>query len=85
MKDQEIQGIIERKYKDFANHSYETLELKSGSDVKKFYFTIEQSGFYHFTQVGDSVFKDFNSLIIILKRGELRKTFKLDYGCITDK
>ncbi|NVO02075.1 MAG: hypothetical protein HXX09_05180 [Bacteroidetes bacterium] len=73
-------GIISGKNIETMNHNSHNLIIIT----KKYYFTLytypdldSDSGLYDYSIVGDSIFKNSNSLIISVKRGNIIKNFNV--------
>lgn len=63
-------GIITAKYIDSLNHAYETIEIKL-NDNSEFYWTTysrDESGFYDYIQVNDSILKKDWGFEFFIKR-----------------
>jgi len=82
MKGVALKAIVERKYLDYSNHNYPTVEFRGLIDKKlmKVYFINEQSGFYANIEPGDTVVKVLGSLEIISSNKTLADS--LVYNCI---
>jgi hypothetical protein len=73
-------GIIRNKNIEVMNHNSHYLFIIT----KKYYFQLytypdldDDSGLYNYSNAGDSIFKNANSLIISVKRKDVIKNFKV--------
>lgn len=75
-------GIVMNKYLDKKSHMHETIIINSN---RKSDFMVkipnELSGLYEFVEVGDSLFKEEESLEGFVKRDSVIKKFEIDFGC----
>lgn len=76
-----INGIVVRKFIDSNNHNIPTLTVATQDQKKEFEFVNEQSRFFEFTQVGDTVFKAPKTMKIEIRRNGSKFEKILDYGC----
>lgn len=74
-------GIINRKFKDKENHALPTLIIKEKNQRKIFGSFRDISGLYEYSQVGDSIIKEKESLKIKIIRDNKDTIFKLDFNC----
>jgi len=80
MKGVSINGEVEEKYiKEWDKHT-EILRVKNYDDI--IYLVSDQSGFWNYVQVGDSVNKKADSFLVGVFREGDKRTFELRYqGC----
>jgi len=77
-----LNAVVERKYLDYSNHNYPTVEFRSLIDkrIKKVFFINERSGFYTNIQPGDTIIKVSGSLELFSSNKALPDS--LVYDCI---
>ena len=73
-------GLVVEKYID-VNHAIPTIVVKSGDETFKIFDFRDESGYYEYVLVGDSVNKKSNSLEVNIKRSENIRKFIIDYDC----
>jgi hypothetical protein len=71
-------GTISNKYINSHNHNAETFELKKKEQHVMF---LDDSEYYKFITVGDSVFKQINTNIINVYRKGKAYEFEIDFDC----
>lgn len=77
-----ISGYVVGKYLDETHHNYETLEVRQQSDVRRHHFLLfEKSGAFQFVMVGDSIYKEKNTLILTVIRKSETYHLNLVYDC----
>ncbi len=76
-----LNAVVERKYLDYSNHNYPTVEFRNLIDnrIRKLYFINELSGFYTNIQPGDTILKASGSLGLISSNKTLADS--LVYNC----
>lgn len=75
-----IAGSIQKKEIDSLSRNSRVLLLEENVIVKKFiYVNNETSGFWEYIQVGDSVYKEANSMTISVFRSDVKTDFKLTF------
>ena len=80
-KEKPIRGCVINKYLDKKNHFDETIVLSNNGKNQLFIIPNDNSGLYNFIEVGDSIFKDEDSLICFVKRDSIIERFIIDFGC----
>jgi len=89
MKKMSIDGIIDKKYKIEWNRKEEMLAFSNISESQTITLNGDSSGFWEYVNVGDSLHKEVDSLMIFVYRKDssdsttfkLAKAFKMDFGC----
>lgn len=71
-------GIVTDKFIDKENHNYHTLIIDNGEQIRRVTFDHEIGGFYEFVEVGDSIFKEPDTLDLRLVRKELDTLIRLN-------
>jgi hypothetical protein len=77
----QLNAVVISKFKDYSNHNYNTIkfqDISTEATINK-YFINEESGFYDFIQVGDTVIKDSNNLEILITNRKVKS--RLLYNC----
>ena len=78
----EFSGVLIRKYEDSSDHLKRKVEISSDKEIyKSSFLASEVSGFYEEVLVGDSLIKEKNSLEVKVIRGNIQKSYFLDYMC----
>ena len=80
VKNASYNGLVVEKYID-VNHAIPTIVVKSGDETVKIFDFRDESGYYEYVLVGDSVSKKSNSLEVNVKRSESINKFIIDYDC----
>ena len=80
MKEVSIDGKVEEKYvKEWDKHT-EILGVRNYVDL--IYLVSDQSGFWNYVEVGDSISKQADSFVVDVFRKGDKRTFELRYqGC----
>ena len=81
MKNKQIRGVVFDKFLDSSNHLVKTINIEIGSS--KYYditVPLEKSGFFESIQIGDSIFKNNNSLIVMIVRRDTIINYTLKYN-----
>lgn len=81
MKNKQIRGVVFDKFLDSSNHLTKTINIEVESS--KYYditVPLEKSGFFESIQIGDSIFKNNNSLIVIIVRRDTIINYTLKYN-----
>lgn len=79
-KSRGCKGVVVDKYINL-NHAIPTIEFKTGNTIREVSYSRDLSGLYDYLQIGDSIYKDINSLNVKVFRGEVLKEFVIDHGC----
>ena len=80
MKNRQISGVVFEKYLDSSNHLVKTINIElDNSKHCDITVPLEKSGFFNFIQIGDSIFKDKNSLMIVIVRKDTVINYSLKY------
>ena len=45
---------------------------------------IDRSGLIEYIEIGDSIYKEVNSLDVLVRRGNNNVTYRIDYDCIEE-
>jgi hypothetical protein len=77
----DLEGLVLTKYLDVKSHMHETISIENNGVNLKIIIPNEYSGLYQFIQVGDSIFKEKNSLFCNVKRTGNTKVFFIDFKC----
>jgi len=73
-------GLVVEKYID-VNHAIPTIVVKSGDETFKIFDFRDESGYYEYVMVEDSINKLSNSLEVnVIRSGSIKK-FNIDYDC----
>lgn len=73
-------GLVVEKYID-VNHAIPTIVVKSGDETFKIFDSRDESGYYEYVMVEDSINKLSNSLEVnVIRSGSIKK-FNIDYDC----
>ena len=77
-----LNGTIQKRYRNKRNHMVETIEINSiDKNIRSTFLANEVSGFFDIISVGDSLIKDEGSLKIKVISNGIQKTFLLNYMC----
>lgn len=83
---QAINGIVIKKFSDSRNHIWKAVLVQEKGVSKVSPVFHNESGYtYDSIEVGDSLYKEPYSLVLVRFRGKTKKTFRLDYGCEKDR
>ncbi|MDB4533291.1 hypothetical protein N9242_00345 [Vicingaceae bacterium] len=74
-----INGIVVEKYIDNQNHLYETCVFKRDTNSQKFIFNLDDSGFFEYVEIGDSIYKKKGDSLFQVFRGSNIENFVLKY------
>ncbi len=74
-------GIVDEKYLDKKSHMDETIIVNNKKSEIMMIIPNELSGLYEFIEVGDSIFKEKESMECYIKRESITKRFEIDFGC----
>jgi len=82
MMNQGFNGPVTQKFNDPDNHNYNTILIldRNKKVTTKLFFINEKSGFYNLVNVGDTLKKTYDSLVIT--NISSKETFNLKYDCI---
>jgi len=83
VKEQEMKGVIVRKYVESFNHGAPHLDISSSKkeEYDNLYLVHELGGIWDFIEVGDSVIKEKGDFTIKIVKSNKTEFRKLDYGC----
>jgi hypothetical protein len=71
-------GVVSKKYMDRSNHNAETISFLSQNTYTMFR---DDSDFFKFLEIGDSVVKNLNTDTIKVYRKGQQYGFKINFGC----
>lgn len=80
IKELEVCGVINKKYRDINQHAYPILEIKHiDGKIIRFNLALDRSNLFNYAKENDSILKKRNELIVKIFR--VKDTlFFLDYG-----
>jgi len=81
MKKMQYKGIVLNSFIDSENHLLPTIIIDSGKDTITITDFRDSSGLFNYLTKGDSIFKDKNSSLVIVKRNNLINSFSITYNC----
>ena len=76
-----VNGLIIDKYLDEKSHLHETLIINNSEKKLMFIIPNDRSGLYSFVELGDSIFKEKESLECYIKRDSSLIRFEMNFGC----
>ncbi|UII34126.1 hypothetical protein LVD17_09900 [Fulvivirga ulvae] len=76
-----VKGRVDSVYEDKSNHSVNTVNVNSGNNIQIVYLEPDRSGLFNYLQANDSIFKEYNSYDVVVKRAGKENYFILDFGC----
>lgn len=76
-----VRGKVDSVYEDKSNHSVNTVKVNSGDNIQVVYLEPDRSGLFGYLQANDSIFKEYNSYDVVVKREGEESYFTLDFGC----
>jgi len=76
-----LNGIVLNKFEDKANHLNRTFVVFQNQVKIEVNIEGDTSGLYNFINVGDSIYKEKNSMKTIILRESIKKVFFIDFGC----
>jgi hypothetical protein len=81
MKQMQYKGTVINSFIDTKNHLLPTIIVDSGKDTITITDFRDNSGLFDFLKQGDSIFKDKNSSLVIVKRDSSINSFSISYNC----
>lgn len=76
-----INGIIVKKFKDESDHNMKKITILNKNNDFNIAVQGDQSGLYDFINIGDSIYKEKNSMEATIVRDSVKKAFIIDFGC----
>jgi len=85
-KDLNFNGVLNKKYRDSANHLYKTINInKTVTDLSdnRIILDLERGVFFNEINIGDSIVKPQGTLEVLVyrKNSSVVDTFNLHFGC----
>ncbi len=77
----DLQAIIINKFEDRKNHGHETVVTLQQNVQTTLYLIGDISGLYDSICIGDSIYKNVNTMDILLVRDTLQMKFTVDFDC----
>lgn len=76
-------GIVSHKLIDKSDHMLKKISILNNHTKDSINVIIEgdTSGLYNFINVGDSIYKEKNSMETTIVRDSIKKVFFIDFGC----
>ena len=77
-------GIIDSKQVDTKNPNNNKIFFHTLNKKDSLYLVIDRSGLIEYIEIGDSIYKEVNSLDVLVRRGNNNVTYRIDYDCIEE-
>ncbi|MGD9992554.1 MAG: hypothetical protein AB7S69_04575 [Salinivirgaceae bacterium] len=80
VKELSIAGYVNDKYIDENSHLHETLVINNSGQSLRLIIPNDKSGLYAYIAIGDSIFKEKESMVCYVKRDGIYTRFEIDFG-----
>ncbi|MDD3860774.1 MAG: hypothetical protein PHW83_11290 [Bacteroidales bacterium] len=77
----ELQAVVIDRFKDTDNHGFETVVVLQNNKEITFLLYGDNSSLFDSICVGDSIYKELNSMEVLVIRHNIKKAFTIDIDC----